>query len=55
MIEKQITLLIPKSDLEKFEKLIDGFSQFVLNQYCEKHNLAKFVKINNNSNKPAKP
>jgi len=35
MFEKKITLLVPKSALEEFEKIIEGFSQFRVNQYYE--------------------
>lgn len=35
MIEKQITLLIPKSQEEFFNKLIEGFEKFTLEEYLE--------------------
>lgn len=44
MIEKQITLLIPLSGLEEFEKVANGFSQFTVNQYCEDSSLESAVK-----------
>lgn len=44
MIEKQITLLIPLSVLEEFEKVANGFSQFTVNQYCEDYTLESAVK-----------
>jgi len=44
MIEKQITLLIPKSQVEQFEEISNGFREFTLNQYCEEFNLDSAVK-----------
>ena len=44
MIEKQITLLIPKSQVEQFEEISNGFREFTLNQYCEESNLDSAVK-----------
>ena len=44
MIEKQITLLIPKSALENFERILKGFNQFTTNQYCEEYNLNSEIK-----------
>ncbi len=45
MIEKQITILVPKYAFEEFEKkIIEGFSQFTINQYCEESNFNSLVK-----------
>ena len=44
MIEKQITLLIPKSQVEQFEEISNGFREFTLNEYCEESNLDSAVK-----------
>lgn len=35
MIQKQITVLISKSDEEKFSQLIEGFKTFCLNGYTQ--------------------
>jgi len=40
MIEKQITLLIPKSEEERFNQLVEGFKQFFLNAYIEEKHYA---------------
>lgn len=44
MVEKQITLLIPKSEVIEFEKIFNGFREFTLNQYYEQSNLDLVVK-----------
>lgn len=33
MIEKQITVLVAKSDEERFDQLVEGFKEFNLNGY----------------------
>lgn len=44
MIKKQITILVPKSALEEFEKIIEGFGQFTINQYYEESDFNSLVK-----------
>lgn len=44
MIEKQITILIPKSEEERFKELTKGHNSFVFEKYYEKRNLQSLVK-----------
>lgn len=44
MIEKQITLLVPKSALEQFERITKDYTHFTADRYYEEFNLNSVVK-----------
>ena len=43
MIEKQITILIPKSQEEQFNAILEGFKEFTFDQYNQESHLNQVV------------
>lgn len=44
MIEKQITVLMTKSQLEEFERVAKGYKYFVVGGYSKESNLGSMVR-----------
>ena len=43
MIEKQITILIPKSQEEQFNSILEGFKEFTFEEYNQESHLNQVV------------